>query len=571
MKAALALARPEIRTLAPYSHAVWQPTFRRLHANEVPWRAAADGTGGGLNRYPEPQPRLLVERLAALYGVAPANVLVTHGSDESIDVLSRVYLRAGVDAVLQVVPTFAMYAHAARIQGAGVVEVPLSREGWRLDAEAVLEAWNPSVKIVYLCSPNNPTGNDFDPGAIEAVIAALDGRAIVVLDEAYVEWSGRASRAAWLSRYETLVVLRTLSKAYALAGARVGALIASAEIVELMRRVVPPYALAGPSIEVALRALEPRELEVTAERVRALLAEREFLEEGLLRCRDVERVWPSAANFLLVECRDADRFLENALAGGCLVRDVRAMHPSLANAVRVSVGAREDHAALLECLGGGCAWQQSGTGSVERIAGGGAEGGSAARRARRERRTAETFVSVAVDLSRQGPSQVASGLGFFDHMLEQLAKHGGFALELACRGDLRVDEHHTVEDCALTLGAAMREALGEKRGIARYGFVLPMDEAEAQVALDLSGRSFFVWEGQFGRERVGDLPTELVPHFFRSFADALGATLHVRVRGENCHHMIEACFKAVGRSLRQAIRQEGGREGAEVPSTKGVL
>jgi imidazoleglycerol-phosphate dehydratase/histidinol-phosphatase len=190
-----------------------------------------------------------------------------------------------------------------------------------------------------------------------------------------------------------------------------------------------------------------------------------------------------------------------------------------------------------------------------------------ARHAHVERRTKETEVVIDVDLAREGPSSVSTGLGFFDHMLEQIARHGGFALDLACRGDLHIDEHHTVEDCALALGTALREALGDKRGIGRYGFLLAMDEAEAQVALDLSGRPFFVWEGRFSRDRVGDLPTELVPHFFRSFAETLGAALHLTVRGENSHHMIESCFKGVGRSLRQAIRLEG----SDLPSTKGLL
>ena len=190
-----------------------------------------------------------------------------------------------------------------------------------------------------------------------------------------------------------------------------------------------------------------------------------------------------------------------------------------------------------------------------------------ARRARVHRKTKETEVLVDVDLSRDGPSAIATGLGFFDHMLEQIAKHGGFALDLKCSGDLHIDEHHTVEDCALALGVALREALGDKRGIARYGFLLAMDEAEAQVALDLSGRPYFVWEGRFNREKVGELPTELVPHFFRSLAETLGAALHISVRGENSHHMIESCFKGVGRSLRQAIRLEGGG----LPSTKGAL
>jgi imidazoleglycerol-phosphate dehydratase/histidinol-phosphatase len=192
---------------------------------------------------------------------------------------------------------------------------------------------------------------------------------------------------------------------------------------------------------------------------------------------------------------------------------------------------------------------------------------SAARRAHVHRKTRETDIDINVDLSREGPIDVSTGLGFFDHMLEQIARHAGFALQLRASGDLHIDEHHTVEDCALALGAALREALGDKRGIARYGFLLAMDEAEAQVALDLSGRPYFVWEGHLHRDSVGALPTELVPHFFRSFAEALGAALHIGVRGENTHHMIESCFKGVGRSLRQAIRVEG----VELPTTKGVL
>ena len=192
---------------------------------------------------------------------------------------------------------------------------------------------------------------------------------------------------------------------------------------------------------------------------------------------------------------------------------------------------------------------------------------SQARRAQLHRRTNETDVRVDLDLSRAEPRTIATGIGFFDHMLEQIAKHGGFALALRCSGDLHIDEHHTVEDCGLALGAALREALGDKRGIARYGFLLAMDEAEAQIALDISGRPFFAWEGRFNRERVGELATELVPHFFRSFAETLGAALHIKVQGENTHHMIEACFKGLGRSLRQAVRLEGG----DLPSTKGTL
>jgi imidazoleglycerol-phosphate dehydratase/histidinol-phosphatase len=190
-----------------------------------------------------------------------------------------------------------------------------------------------------------------------------------------------------------------------------------------------------------------------------------------------------------------------------------------------------------------------------------------ARRASSQRKTKETSIDVSVDLDATAPIAVSTGIGFFDHMLEQLAKHGGFSMQLACKGDLHVDEHHTVEDSALALGETLRKALGSKAGIARYGFLLPMDEARAQVAIDLSGRAYFVFEGQFPRDQVGGLPTELVPHFFRSLSESLGAAIHVSVTGENTHHMIEGCFKGVGRALRQAFR----REGDELPTTKGVL
>ena len=183
------------------------------------------------------------------------------------------------------------------------------------------------------------------------------------------------------------------------------------------------------------------------------------------------------------------------------------------------------------------------------------------------RNTKETRITVSVDLDRVAEPKARTGLGFFDHMLEQIGKHGGFALELACDGDTHIDEHHTIEDCALALGQALKQALGDKRGIGRYGFSLPMDESAAEARLDLSGRPYFVFEGSFPRERVGEVPTELVPHFFRSLCETLGANLHLAVRGENAHHMVEACFKVVARTLRQAIR----REGDELPSTKGSL
>jgi imidazoleglycerol-phosphate dehydratase/histidinol-phosphatase len=189
------------------------------------------------------------------------------------------------------------------------------------------------------------------------------------------------------------------------------------------------------------------------------------------------------------------------------------------------------------------------------------------RRARRRRVTNETTIEVAVELDREAPVSINTGIGFFDHMLDQIARHGGFGLEIVAKGDLHVDEHHTVEDVAIALGEALREALGDKVGAGRYGFVLPMDESLGQAAIDLSGRPYFVLTGQLPRDKIGGLSTEMVVHFFRSLATALGAALHLEVRGENTHHQIEALFKVVGRALRPALAKAGGG----VPSTKGVL
>ena len=189
------------------------------------------------------------------------------------------------------------------------------------------------------------------------------------------------------------------------------------------------------------------------------------------------------------------------------------------------------------------------------------------RRAKIERKTRETDIAIRVDLDSAQEPQISTGIKFFDHMLEQLGKHGAFELDIRCHGDLEVDEHHTVEDVALTLGEVLKKALGDKRNIERYGFLLPMDEAEAQVSIDLSARPYLVFEGEFTRERVGELPTELVPHFFRSLADTLGAAIHIQVMGENNHHMVESCFKGVARALRQAFR----RTSSGLPSTKGQL
>lgn len=186
-----------------------------------------------------------------------------------------------------------------------------------------------------------------------------------------------------------------------------------------------------------------------------------------------------------------------------------------------------------------------------------------------ERVTAETNISLRIDLDGNFESKIATGLSFFDHLLEQIVHHGGIAIDLSAKGDLDVDEHHTIEDCAIVLGEAISKALGSKAGIARYGFVLPMDEANATVLIDLGGRPDFVWDAEFRRERVGDVPTEMFSHFFKSFAYSARCNLHISVRGENEHHKIEAVFKAFARALRCAIDRNPFKY--DIPTSKGIL
>lgn len=192
----------------------------------------------------------------------------------------------------------------------------------------------------------------------------------------------------------------------------------------------------------------------------------------------------------------------------------------------------------------------------------------APRRATVKRHTKETQIAVSVDLDAPSPVKLATGLGFFDHMLEQIARNAGISLVIETRGDLHIDEHHTIEDTGLALGSALKQALGDKRGIGRYGFVMPMDESISEIAIDLSGRAWLVFDAHFPRDRVGELPTEMVSHFFKSVSDTLAATVHMRCTGDNTHHMIESLFKGFGRALRPALARSAG---SEIPSSKGVL
>ncbi|MGC8517370.1 MAG: histidinol-phosphate transaminase [Steroidobacteraceae bacterium] len=342
------LARADIVALRVYEHAAWRPELQRLHANELPWDPAGGDGRDGLNRYPQPQPRALLQRLAELYEVSPASVLLGRGSDEAIDLLCRAFCRAGTDAVLVCPPTFGMYSVCARIQGAEVIEVPLrSEQSFALDEQRVLERCTAMTKLLFLCSPNNPTGNLLEEAAVLRLAAALAGRALVVLDEAYLEFSGRASLARRLREFPNLAILRTLSKAYGLAGARCGALLADPEVIALLRKIIPPYAIARLTVDAALARLAPSALASLQPQLATLLTERARLQRELPGLRAVRRVWPSDANFILAEFDDAGGALERASAAGLLVRDARG-YPGLGRALRISVGTPQQNTRLLE-------------------------------------------------------------------------------------------------------------------------------------------------------------------------------------------------------------------------------
>ncbi len=343
-----ALARPEIRRLAPYQAATQVEDSVRLNANEAPWSSGADHFRRPLNRYPEIRPQRLRRALASRFGCSPGQLLVTRGSSEAIDLLMRAFCRPGVDNVVTTAPSFSMYAHYAVIQGARLREVATSRANdFAVDADALLRACDGTTRLVFLCSPNNPTGTSVPSETIAALLSALDGRSLVVVDEAYIEFSGRASVTTLLERHDNLVVLRTLSKALAFAGARCGAAIGCERLINLLDAIQAPYALATPVVECVEDALQNEWLREAEQQVARIISERARMVDALQSLDIVEHIWPSDANFLLVRVADARALLEHTDADRVLVRHFGG---ELADCVRISIGTADDNDALLASL-----------------------------------------------------------------------------------------------------------------------------------------------------------------------------------------------------------------------------
>jgi len=339
-------AREEVEFLASYRPGAQVADTIRLNANEAP----AAGQDRPMNRYPDVRPHAVGTALSTLFDVPVSNLLVTRGSSEAIDVLVRAWCRAYRDTVITTPPTFEMYRVYADIQGAVVDGIPLLDGTFEVDVDAVLAAATDKTKLIFVCSPNNPTGSVVDEQEILRIAEARAGRSIVVVDEAYIEFSDRDSMAKHVGKHDNLVVLRTLSKAHGLAGARCGVAIAAEPVIDIMGKVLPPYSFSTPAIETIVDALSPARLHLSAENVRRVISERNRLERELASFECVLRVFPSQANFLLTRLAKAPAVVEHLASERILVRDFGDA-PGLANCVRITVGTAEENDALLEALG----------------------------------------------------------------------------------------------------------------------------------------------------------------------------------------------------------------------------
>ena len=569
MKRIESLVRPNIRAMVPYSTA--RDEFKGvaevfMDANESPF-------DNGYNRYPDPSQAKLKRRIAEIKGVDVQNIFVGNGSDEAIDLCFRIFCNPGLDNAIAIAPSYGMYSTCAAVNDVEMREVLLN-DDFSLPVERLLDAADNNSKLLFICSPNNPTGNVFPREEIERILQEFDG--MVVLDEAYIDFADEPGMLRSLENWPNLIILQTLSKAWGMAGLRAGLAFASNYVMRLFAQVKYPY-----NINVAtLSAVEKLLKAGVDDRVKLIKEQRAFMERKLSGMECVWRVYPSQANFLLVQVDNAADLYNYLLGEGIIVRD-RSRMPLCDNTLRITVSTPQENVRLLRAIA---------EYDIKRY-GSRAEGGPLAegkplaegelmaerellqeyesRSARVIRTTNETSVSVSVDLDNSGTGGISTGLSFLDHMLMQIVHHGGIMLTINASGDLEVDEHHTMEDVAITLGQALSKALGDKRGIERYGFALPMDESEAIVLLDFGGRIDFKWEVTFYGERVGDVPTQMFRHFFQSLCSAMNCNLHISARGENDHHIAEAIFKAFARALKAAVRREPFNY--EIPSSKGLL
>lgn len=549
----LKLVRPNILGLEAYSTArddcgSNQPEIF-LDANENPYN-------NGINRYPDPHQKALKAKVAEIKGISADSLFIGNGSDEAIDLVYRVFCEPGKSNTVSIAPSYGMYEVAAAMNDVEFRKVQL-RPDFSMDTEAMLAATDSKTRLMFICSPNNPTGNSFPAEQIEELLERFGG--VIVLDEAYIDFSVMPSLASLVKRYPNLMVLQTLSKAWGMAGLRIGLAVADPAVISLMSKVKYPYNINVVAQKMALMKLDEAAKDKA---VAEIVGQRFRLEKELRKCPEVKGIYSSDANFLLVRFDNPDEVYGRLLAGGVIVRN-RSKVPGCEGCLRITVGTPAENDRLLRLLASPVtepvevALRCQG---IEKLG---------ERHVRIVRDTKETKITLELDLDSMGSGRISTGLPFFDHMLEQIPNHGGVALSIDAKGDLQVDEHHTIEDVGIVLGEAINAALGSKLGIARYGFVLPMDDCDAAVLMDFGGRIDFKWNAEFNREKVGDVPTEIFSHFFQSVCAGAKCNLHIRAEGVNEHHKAEAIFKAFARALRMAVARTPFPY--ELPSSKGVL
>lgn len=477
--------------------------------------------GAGLDQ-PPPAPTALRARMAEVYGVNEASVLPVRGAAHGIEVILRRVALDGGEAVVS----------------EGVVEIC---DCARLSRLSVADAWTSTAGATFVASPDLSEGRVLSAAIVRGRASEVSP-GLLVVDERLIEFSDAPSSTSLVGDVANLIVLRSLELAYGLAGAPCAVLIANPQLVNRLADACERNAIPTPVLRLAEAALGAARAVAQAGRISELKAERARLFDALSGAKTARDVRRSDGPFLFVTPADAQSARERVRTFG------------------VSGDWRDDGVFRLDL-------RDSATNDRALAAFDAAAPTRARRAAEVVRETSETRIVARVDLDGPALVTIETGVAFYDHMLSQVAVHGGFALTLTCAGDLSVDSHHTIEDCALALGQALSQALDARRGIARFGFLLPMDEAQAQVSIDLGGRPYLVFEGAFNAPALGAYPTEMTEHVFRSLAQSMGAAIHVSVTGENDHHKTEACFKAFGRALRQAIRVEG----EAVPSSKGVI
>jgi histidinol-phosphate aminotransferase len=609
--------RPELRALAVY-HLDLTPCRHKLDQNEVPWdlprrlksEMAERLLAADWARYPDFHADALRRELGELHGHPWEGILVGNGSNELLSVALTALVGAGTE-VLGTEPSFGLYRGFV-VKAAGVPRFLPPRPDLRLPAgELEAEIERDPRRPLLLCSPNNPTGDALPVEHVERLLERLE--APLLLDNAYGEFCRHDYRPL-LSRYPHLILFRTFSKAWSLAGIRLGYLLADPRLVTELIKVKLPYNVGHPAVVFGRTVLGAAE--EARRRVRLLVARRPqwaamLAEEGF-------EVFPSEANFLLVRSSPPEKareVREKLEARSIRVRDVSG-YPGLAGCLRVSVGTgaalRAVRAALKtpECEDrrdegrssalpfeasppGPLSLTGEGEGDAdlgpilsarsslnrppspvtERGPGGEASKGTPVRLGRVERTTGETRIRLELRLEG-GERRIQVPNGFFGHMLQALATHGGLGLDLEAAGDTQVDLHHTVEDVGIAFGEALAAALGERRGIVRFAHAYaPLDEALARAVVDLSGRGSFHYSAP--RELAAgwvtaEFPLTLVADFFQAVADRGRLTLHLEIlAARNGHHAAEAAFKAAALALRQAMALRRGAAG--VPSTKGTL